>query len=77
MMSMLYIGRGVTQVRKENPGLAVGPMQKILSAMWKGLDEKESARYAKVCILSVAPLQYTPRFLPPLYRLFLQQGDRQ
>ena len=35
-------------MRKENPGLAVGPMQKILSEMWKGLDEEETARYNKV-----------------------------
>lgn len=37
------------KVRKEHPGLAVGPMQKILSEMWKGLGEDEAARYAKVC----------------------------
>lgn len=35
-------------MRKENPGLAIGPMQKILSEMWKGLDEAETARYNKV-----------------------------
>ncbi|CAN0458600.1 unnamed protein product, partial [Hapterophycus canaliculatus] len=37
-----------SKVRKEHPGLAVGPMQKILSEMWKALGEEEVARYAKV-----------------------------
>ena len=36
------------QVREGNPGLPIGPMQKILSEMWKGLSEEETARYTKV-----------------------------
>lgn len=39
-----------SKVRKEHPGLAVGPMQKILSEMWKALEEDDVARYAKVCV---------------------------
>eukprot|EP00904_Undaria_pinnatifida_P008402 jgi/Undpi1/4692/HiC_scaffold_18.g08045.m1 len=36
------------QVREGNPGLPIGPMQKILSEMWKGLSEEETARYTKL-----------------------------
>ncbi|CAM9514721.1 unnamed protein product [Ascophyllum nodosum] len=45
---MLFLADNRDKVRKENPGLAVGPMQKILSEMWKGLDEEETARYNKL-----------------------------
>eukprot|EP00903_Cladosiphon_okamuranus_P011316 g10668.t1 len=45
---MLFLADNREKVRKEHPGLAVGPMQKILSEMWKGLGEEEVARYAKL-----------------------------
>ncbi|CAM9755805.1 unnamed protein product [Ectocarpus sp. 6 AP-2014] len=45
---MLFLADNREGVRKEHPGLAVGPMQKILSEMWKGLGEAEVARYAKL-----------------------------
>ena len=40
------------QVREVNPGLPIGQMQKILSELWKGLSEEETARYAKVRLLA-------------------------
>eukprot|EP00752_Nemacystus_decipiens_P003547 g3273.t1 len=47
---MLFLADNREKVRKEHPGLAVGPMQKILSEMWKGLGEEEVARYAKLAV---------------------------
>ncbi|CAM9821029.1 unnamed protein product [Scytosiphon promiscuus] len=45
---MLFLADNREKVRNEHPGLAVGPMQKILSEMWKALGEEEVARYAKL-----------------------------
>lgn len=36
------------QARKENPSLAIGPLQKVLSEKWKALSAEEAARYNEV-----------------------------
>lgn len=43
-----------SKVRKENPKMAIGPMQKILSDMWKALGEEEVARFNQVMIMLVS-----------------------